>query len=312
MSIDSGAGGRRSASLDDEGNIDRMIESWRLSQDQVAQIRELMNARRLNFVDAALQLKLITSDDATDALERSARMPPVDAGIVETALRRQSIGRVATVPPSIYVKPSRELLMACNADHPHCERLRALRTELQLLLGDGGRQASVVAVLSPSPGEGRSQLAAELAIAFAQLGKRTLLLEADLRRPRQQLLFGAQNALGLAQCLSFGGTPQLLRVEGFPQLSLLPAGPIPPNPLELLSDGRFEGLISDWKRTFDVVIIDTPAVTQYSDGLAIASFAQDILLLSRANSTSHTDMKDMLRRLATTNARILGAVINNF
>jgi receptor protein-tyrosine kinase len=92
----------------------------------------------------------------------------------------------------------------------------------------------------------------------------------------------------------------------------MPAGSVPPNPLELLSDGRFERLISDWQRVFDVLVLDTPPVTKFADGLAVASFARDVLLLSRANSTSHRDMKDTLRRLATTNARILGAVINNF
>jgi protein-tyrosine kinase len=302
-----------SASPTEERRIDVLIDTCRLSQEQVALIREMMSARNMRFIDAALQLKLITQNDAAEALERSnSNLPNANTGIVETALRRQSIGRVATVPPSIYVKPSKELLLACNADHPHCERLRALRTELQLLLGEGGRAASVVAVLSPTAGEGRSQLAAELAVAFGQLGRRTLLIEADLRKPRQHLLFGAPNALGLAQCLALGGTPQLLRVEGLPQLSLLPAGTVPPNPLELLSDGRFERLLSDWRRVFDVLVIDTPPVTQFSDGLAVASFAQDVLLLSRANSTTHRDMKDTLRRLATTNARILGAVINNF
>lgn len=294
----------------DSDLIEKLIERSRLSHEQVALIRELMGTARLGFVDAALQLNLITADDAA-GVERSQRTDS-QAGVVETALRRQSIGRVATVPPLIYVKPSKELLLVHNPDHPHCERIRALRTELIMLMGSEHRKASVFAVLSPSPGEGRSLLAAELAIAFAQLGRRTLLVEADLRRPRQQLLFGTENAHGLAQCLTFGAVPQLLRVDGLPQFSLLPAGSPPPNPLELLSDGRFEELLFDWRRVFDVLVIDTPAITKYADGLAIASFVEQVLLLSRANSTSHKEMQDTLRRLGTTKARILGAVINNF
>jgi protein-tyrosine kinase len=294
----------------DSDLIEKLIERSRLSHEQVALIRELMGTARLGFVDAALQLNLITADDAA-GVERSQRTDS-QAGVVETALRRQSIGRVATVPPLIYVKPSKELLLVHNPDHPHCERIRALRTELIMLMGSEHRQASVFAVLSPGPGEGRSLLAAELAIAFAQLGRRTLLVEADLRRPRQQLLFGTENAHGLAQCLTFGAVPQLLRVDGLPQFSLLPAGSPPPNPLELLSDGRFEELLFDWRRVFDVLVIDTPAITKYADGLAIASFVEQVLLLSRANSTSHKEMQDTLRRLGTTKARILGAVINNF
>jgi protein-tyrosine kinase len=288
----------------DSDLIEKLIERSRLSHEQVALIRELMGTARLGFVDAALQLNLITADDAA-GVERSQRTDS-QTGVVETALRRQSIGRVATVPPLIYVKPSKELLLVHNPDHPHCERIRALRTELIMLMGSEHRQASVFAVLSPGPGEGRSLLAAELAIAFA------LLVEADLRRPRQQLLFGTENAHGLAQCLTFGAVPQLLRVDGLPQFSLLPAGSPPPNPLELLSDGRFEELLFDWRRVFDVLVIDTPAITKYADGLAIASFVEQVLLLSRANSTSHKEMQETLRRLSTTRARILGAVINNF
>jgi protein-tyrosine kinase len=291
--------------------IEKLIEHTRLSHEQVTLIRELMGTARLDFVDAALQLNLISADDAAGIVEWAQRIDS-QAGVVETALRRQSIGRVATVPPSIYVKPSKELLLVHNPDHPHCERIRALRTELIMLMGSEHRQASVFAVLSPGPGEGRSLLAAELAIAFAQLGRRTLLVEADLRRPRQHFLFGAENTNGLAQCLTLGAVPQLLRVGGLPQFSLLPAGSPPPNPLELLSDGRFEDLLFDWRRVFDVLVVDTPAITKYADGLAIASLTEEVLLLSRANSTGHKDMKDTLRRLGTTRARILGAVINNF
>jgi protein-tyrosine kinase len=295
----------------DEELIDALVDDYRLSQEQVALIKELMALRGLKVVEAALDLNLITADQAAKILDGS-RSNIAQTSVVETALRRQSVGRVATVPPTVYVKPSKELLLAHTQDHPHCERLRALRTELSLLLSTGGRQASVVAILSPGPSEGRSQLAAELAIAFAQQGRRTLLVEADLRRPRQHLLFGAGHAPGIAQCLTIGKQPQFLRVESLPQLSLLTSGPVPPNPLELLSDGRFERLLSDWRRIFEILIIDTPAVTQFADGLAIASFAEQVLLLSRANITRHKDMNDTLRRLVSTNARILGAVINKF
>jgi protein-tyrosine kinase len=311
MSVDSGPEGLGlSASFDEDLTL-ALIEKYRLSHEQVALIREKMSERGLAFIDAASYLKFITEDEATAAPEQSHRRTPQD-GIIQNALRRLSIGQVTTVPPSIYVKPSKRLLMAYNPDHPHCERLRALRTELLLVLGAKSRNADVIALLSPSLGEGRSQLAAELAIAFAQLGRRTLLVEADMRRPRQHLNFGVKNAAGLSQSLLLGVAPQLLKVEGLPELSLLTSGPVPPNPLELLSNGRFDRLLSDWRRAFDILILDTPAVTDFADGLAIASFAKQVLLLSRVNATGHKEMKDTLRRLATTNARILGAVINKF
>ncbi len=286
MSIDSGAEDF-SAPLDGDLTL-ALIERYRLSPQQVALIMEKMAERGLTFIEAASYLKLITADEATAAPGQSQRRTAQD-GIIQSAIRRLSIGQVATVPPSIYVKPSKHLLLAYNPDHPHCERLRALRTELLMVLGTKSRLADVVALLSPSQGEGRSQLAAELAIAFAH-----------------------GNIAGLSQCLMLGVPPQLLKVEGLPELSLLTSGPVPPNPLELLSNVRFDRLLSDWRRAFDILVIDTPAVTDFADGLAIASFAKQVLLLSRTNSTGHKEMKDMLRRLATTNARILGAVINKF
>jgi protein-tyrosine kinase len=299
-----------SASLDENLTL-ALIEKYGLSPEQVALISEKMRERGMRFMEAAIHLKLIVLDEATAAPEQPNRKAAQE-GIIQTALRRVSIGQVTTVPPSIYVKPAKHLLLACSPEHPHCERLRALRTELLLVLGAKSRQADSIALLSPSSGEGRSQLTAELAIAFAQLGRRTLLVEADMRRPRQHLNFAAENAAGLSQSLLLGTAPQLLKVEGLPDLSLLTAGPVPPNPLELLTNGRFDRLLTDWRRAFDIVLIDTPAVTDFADGLAIASFAKQVLLLSRANATGHKEMKDTLRRLATTNARILGAVINKF
>src|SRR5260370_3619930 len=131
-------------------------------------------------------------------------------------------------------------------------------------------------------------------------------------RRRKHLNLGAGNIAGWSRCLMLGVPPQLLKVEGLPELSLHTSGPVPPNPWELLSNVRFDRLLSDWRRAFDILVIDTPAVTDFADGLAIASFAKQVLLLSRTNTTGHKEMKDTLRRLATTNSRILGPVVNKF
>jgi hypothetical protein len=182
----------------DEDLILALIEKHRLSAQQAALVREVMNERAISFADAALYLQFITADQAK-AVPENSQNKVVHDGIIQTALRRLSIGQVvATVPPAVYVRPSKDLLPGCNPDHPHCERLRALRTELLMALGGKSNQADAIALLSPSPGEGRSQLAAELAISFAQLGRRTLLVEADMRRPRQHLNFCVENAAGLA------------------------------------------------------------------------------------------------------------------
>src|SRR5262249_12144781 len=135
---------------------------------------------------------------------------------------------------------------------------------------------------------------------------------ADMRRPRQHLLFNADNQWGLAQALAAGDTPFMNEVEGVPDLTMLTAGTIPANPLELVSHPRFERRLSEWRRNFRYVLIDTPPVSQYADGLAVATAAGSVLVLSRGQSTSYDGIKDMLRRLAPTQAKILGSVINTF
>lgn len=194
---------------------------------------------------------------------------------------------------------------------PHRETLRALRTELLLRRASLDR-ADVVALLSPCAGEGRSQLAAELAIAFAQTGHRTLLVDADLRRPQQHLLFGVPHSRGLSQAIEFDEPPLLQPIKGLARLSLLIAGDVPGDPLELLSSRRFDSMIDDWRDSFEFVVIDTAPVGQYSDGLAVASLAGRVLALSRAQHTPFKAMQDMLQRLAATRSQILGAVVNHF
>ncbi len=98
-------------------------------------------------------------------------------------------------------------------------------------------------------------------------------------------------------------------IEGLPQMALLTSGVVPPNPLELLSGIRFEQLTLEWRRSFEFVIVDTPPASQSSDAIAVASVAANVLVLSRANVTPFSALKEMARKLETTQARTLGAVI---
>jgi receptor protein-tyrosine kinase len=217
--------------------------------------------------------------------------------------------RIVVLVPT--ARPAPSLVMAHSRQDPRGEEIRALRTEL-LLRREPQDCAGVLALLSPCAGEGRTQLAAELAISFAQLGRPTLLVDADLRKPRQHVLFSADGDMGLSQALELGEPPRLHAVEGIPQLYLVAAGSPPPNPLELLLDAAFARLVEDWRQHFDFVIFDTAPVTLYSDALAVASVAGHVLALTRANRTPHEDTRDMLRRLSATRADVLGAVISHF
>jgi protein-tyrosine kinase len=194
----------------------------------------------------------------------------------------QRVQPLTRVAPSVmrFAKPTPRLAGAYDSFDPRCEKIRALRTEL-LLRREPGDRAEVIALLSPGTGDGRSQLAAELAIAFAQLDRPTLLVDADLRQPSQHLLFAADNKSGLSQAIEHGSTPYFHPVEGLRHLSLLTAGPTPDNALELLLNKRFAALIEEWRESFDFVVLDTAPITQYSDGLAVASLVKRVLVFVR-------------------------------
>lgn len=227
---------------------------------------------------------------------------------IGTALRT---GAFSHVERQALAVPADQLLAAHSPFHPRVERLRMLRTEL-MLRHDATRGANVIAVVSPCAGEGRSQVAAELAITFAQLGQSTLLVDADLRRPQQHALFKADNSVGLSGAIEDDRPPPLQAVAGLPALLLLTAGSPPDNPLERLSSRGFESMAEDWAAHFEFVVIDTPPAGPYADAFAVATIVGRALTLSRARHTPYRDTRDMLRRLAATRAQVLGAVLNHF
>lgn len=191
------------------------------------------------------------------------------------------------------------------------ERVRGLATEL-ILRRRPGPGAEIIALVSPCAGEGRSRLAAELAMAIAQTGRRTLLLDADLRCPRQHVLFDTHDRDGLAQAIAAGRAPDPRHIQGPPELSVVTTGAAPDNPLAVLSGQRFAAVLDGWRKVYDFIIVDTAPVGRFSDALVVASVAGSVLALSRARHTPQRAMRDMVARLAPTRARILGAVISHF
>jgi protein-tyrosine kinase len=291
---------------------DALIAWGKLTPEGAIQIEEAMRSLGIGFGDAAIQLGLVTPQELAEATQASRQLPPNSQdGIFESALHKMSFNRGLPVKYVGMVKPGPLLMMVHDPDNAFSEQMRALRTEL-LLLNSASRGGNIIVVLSPCQGEGRTQLCAELAVAFSQIGQRTLLVDADLRRPRIHTLFEADNIIGLGQSLASGGTPQLLGVDKLPNLSILMAGSSVPNPLELLTNGHFQRQMSDWRKKYNMIIIDSPPITEYADGLAIASFAEQVVVVGRSGSTPHRNMKEMLRRMGGTQSRIVGAVINNF
>ncbi|HEY4215081.1 MAG TPA: CpsD/CapB family tyrosine-protein kinase [Steroidobacteraceae bacterium] len=299
------------AEISDEEIHKALVVLYSLSSEALENIYTLMRQEHLRFAPAALQANAITKDELEEALEwiRQQAVKHQGPGLIEEVLRR-SARRELTVWEGPQLRPSHRLLLAHDPNHPRSESIRNLRTELLLRTRNVG--TGFFALLSPCAAEGRSQLTAELAIAFAQLGRRTLLVDADLRKPQQHLLFGAENDVGLSQALMEGGSSRLHAVEGLPQMKLMTSGALPPNPVELLSGIQFERLVAEWRRRFEFVLLDTSPAASSSDAIAVASAVGNVLVLSRANVTPFSALREMSRRLETTYARTLGAVINKF
>jgi protein-tyrosine kinase len=296
-----------------------LLAGLKLPSESVEAAYELMQRGSLSLSEAALQLGLATQQQLDDVLVWMKRRSHANSansantsGLIETAIRKRISSHQQVIPAQgEMVTPGRQLILAHDHDNPRSEKLRALRTEL-LLLSAASTEANTIALLSASAGEGRSQLTAELVISFSQLGRRTLLVDADLRRPALHTLFGSSNGQGLAEAVTGIQKPWFHPVEGLPQLSLLTSGTTPHNPLELLSDGRFARLLQDWRKSFEFVLLDTPPVKEYADGLAIATLAGRVVVVGRGQHTSYTETRELLRRLASTQSQILGAVINHF
>ncbi|MEO8166299.1 MAG: polysaccharide biosynthesis tyrosine autokinase, partial [Betaproteobacteria bacterium] len=169
----------------------------------------------------------------------------------------------------------------------------------------------MLAIVSPGSGEGRSYVAANLAVAFSQLGERTLLIDADLRAPRQHRIFNTPDRIGLSAVLS--GRADSSAVVPLPQfgtLSLLPAGACPPNPQELLLRPALAALLGELRNEFDVILFDTPPAGLYADAQSVGFRAGSAIVLARKDHTSIADTNNTIRVLSDTGTRVVGTVFN--
>jgi receptor protein-tyrosine kinase len=273
-----------------------LVEDGKLTAAEVENVLELQRSEGMRFGECAVRLGYVSDNDVRFALAKQYDFPH----LIQDA---QAKGH----------QPSTELVAAFAPFHPRTEELRALRTQLLIRWYNpkAGRNALVIA--SPDPAEGRSYLAANLAVTFSQLGARTLLVDADLRAPRQHEIFGLPPGHGLSSLLA-GRTDHkaAFPIHGLNRLSVLPAGPLPPNPQELLSRPVFSALMKDMQSLYDVVIIDTPPARKYADAQSIAYRAGDALVVVRKNHTAVSATSRVVKELAGTGARVVGTTINAY
>ena len=206
---------------------------------------------------------------------------------------------------------SDELIVASDPFHPRAEELRALRTQLLIRWSSAENRNGALAVVSPGRGEGRSYVAANLAVLFSQLGERTLLIDADLRAPRQHRIFSLPDRAGLSAVLSGrADRGAVIPVPEFGTLSILPAGAPPPNPQELLSRQALVELLDDLRTEFDVVLFDTPPARLYADAQSVAYRAGSVVVLARKDHTRLADLQAVTQEMADAGVRTIGTVLN--
>jgi protein-tyrosine kinase len=268
-----------------------LVEKGRLSAADSDEIQRYASIHGIRFGDAALKLKLLTQDDIDFAVAQQFNY---------AILNRGGEGGVADDVVAAY-NPQSELL----------EPLRALRSQLTYRwFNDSDHKA--VAITSPGRREGRSWLAANLAVVFAQIGERTLLVDADMRHPRQHELFNLGNAVGLSALLTGrAGRETARRIHPQLRLFVLPAGALPPNPQELLGRPTFDLVVERFMEQFDVIIFDTPAAVETADAQIIARRAGAALILAQLNVTRHAQLTSVMQTLTQTGVNVIGSVTND-
>lgn len=269
-----------------------LIDSGRLNMEAAERILKLQKEQGMRFGDAAIQLGLLSEADIQQALSRQYDYPYLMPG-------DESV--------------SEEVVAAFKPFSPVVEQMRALRSQLMLRWFDSDVGHKALAVVSAGRAEGRSFTAANLAVVFSQLGERTLLIDADLRNPRQHRLFRLENKLGLSSILA--GRAELpdavVRIPGLVDLSVLPAGATPPNPQELLARPVFNVLMATAAGQYDIVVVDTPAGAQTADSQSIAARTRGAVVVARKDISSAPTMQAFVSSLQHSGVAVVGAVLNN-
>lgn len=269
-----------------------LIDTGRLTPEAAERVLKLQKEQGLRFGDAAIQLGLLTEADIQQALSRQYDYPYLMPGD----------DRV-----------SEEVVAAFKPFSPVVEQLRALRSQLMLRWFDAEAGHKTLAVVSAGRSEGRSFTAANLAVVFSQLGERTLLIDADLRNPRQHQLFRLENKLGLSSLLA--GRAELaeavVRIPGLIDLSVLPAGATPPNPQELLSRPLFNALIATASGQYDIVIVDTAAGSETADSQAVAARTRGAVVVARKDISLAPQVQALVSSLQHAGVAVVGSVLNN-
>lgn len=215
---------------------------------------------------------------------------------------------LSSVPLLSSRKKSPKIIAIKESSGSFAESYKTIRTAV-LLSGAGGPPKKLL-ITSMTADEGKTTTSINLAAAFAHAGKRTLLVDADMRRPRIHEILNLENDVGLSTFLAGGSDIIIKKIDGVENLSVIPSGPTPPNPSELLSPDRFNLLFSSTDKKFDQIVFDSPPVLTVSDSLILSKILDGTIIVARAGKTTYDIIEKGLKVLGDIRAPILGFVLN--
>ena len=271
---------------------DILAELRNLTAEQVEKVLQYQRSKGVRFGEAAVALGLASKDDVLYALSQQFNYP---------------------YAPEESRKLNAELVALNEPFSPRAEGFRALRSQLMMRLFTEAQPAHALAVISPAVGDGKTYCAANLAVTLAQLGGRTLLVDADMRSPRVHEVFNLKNQAGLSSILSGRADKQVIQqVPGMPSLFVLPVGTTPPNPLELVERPAFGLLMRELVAKFDHVVVDTPGAVHGSDAAVIAARCGAALVVARKDASRTDALRELVASLAGAPVKMAGVVFNEF
>ena len=279
---------KAAASIRADANIGKLLqEAGKLKPQDMERVLKLQQAENLRFGEAAQKLGLVAEADIQQALSRQFEYPYIPAA--EAGL-------------------SPELTTATNPYSKEAEALRSVRSELLLRWFQEGRKT--LAIGSVRADEGSSYLAANLAVLFAQMGRKVLLIDANMRQPRQHEIFNLGNGMGLSDTLAERvPSLQVRTVKSFPTLNILPAGSPPPNPVELLARPAFGALLSGLETSYDIILLDSAPSQLGSDFQLVAAHAGGMLIATRRHVSRLSLLVELKEKITLTGAQVVGAVV---
>jgi protein-tyrosine kinase len=205
---------------------------------------------------------------------------------------------------------NRSLITVTNPKSPISEQYRTIRTNIQFSTVD--KDIRSIMVTSSGPGEGKSTTTANLAVVFAQQGKKVLMIDGDLRKPTVHYTFRLNNHIGVTNVLTKQTSLEnAIRETDQENLFILPSGPIPPNPAELLGSRAMGEMLANAYELFDLVIFDTPPVIAVTDAQVLANQCNGVVLVVSSGKTENEMAVRAKELLINANAKLLGVVLNN-